>query len=48
VRDRLNANFGEFGFDITCEETLRGINPPQGRVHVGEREPTHESVSLFA
>jgi hypothetical protein len=48
VRDRLNAIFGEFGFDITCEETLRGINPPQGRVHVGEREPTHESVSLFA
>ena len=41
-------NFGEFGFDITCQETLRGINPPQRRVHVGERETAHEGVSLFA
>jgi hypothetical protein len=28
VRDRLHAAFGELGFDVTVEESPRGIQPP--------------------
>jgi hypothetical protein len=48
VSDGLDSARGELGFDVTGQEPLRGVQPSQGRVQVGERESAHEQVSLFA
>jgi len=48
VRDCLDATRREFGFDVTRQEPLSGIQLSQSRVQVGERESAHEGVSLPA
>ena len=47
MRNPLDASRGELGLDICGPELPRLFLPPQDVVHVANRQPAHEQVSLF-
>src|SRR6266850_874885 len=47
VHYHVNAPRGKLSFHITCQEPLRLVVAFQYRIHVAERQSTHEQVRLF-